>query len=77
MVNSLPATTTPGTPTTSSTSIEFTSPPSNLEDFLDAEHDDDVPARFRKLDNVLGPECPPGLAPRVLDGGERMFTSAE
>jgi len=79
---------TPSAPTTSPTAtpstahaplepVEFATPPSDLDDALDADHDDDVPARFRKLDNVLGPESPPGLAPRVLDGGELLFASAE
>jgi hypothetical protein len=74
---SAPTTPTPGAHATSPTPIEFASPPSDVDDMLDAEHDDNVPARFRKLDNVLGPESPPGLAPRVLDGGELLFASAE
>jgi len=79
---------TPSTPTTSPTAtpstahaplepVEFATQPSDLDDTLDADHDDDVPARFCKFDNVLGPESPPGLAPRVLDGGELLFASAE
>ena len=57
--------------------VEFATPPSDLDDTLDANRDDDVPARFHKFDNVLGPESPSGLAPRVLDGGELLFSSAE
>jgi hypothetical protein len=79
---------TPSAPTTSPTAtpsaahallepIEFATPPSDLDDTLDADHDDDVPARLRKFDNVLGPESSPGLAPRVLDCGELLFASAE
>jgi hypothetical protein len=33
---------------------------------LDADHDD-APLRFRRLDNVLGPTSPPGLAQRELE----------
>jgi hypothetical protein len=69
--------TTPRAPVTSSAPIKFVSPPSDIDDMLDAEHDDDVPAWFRGLDDVLGPESPPGMAPRVLGGGELLFVSAE
>lgn len=68
--------TTPSTPTTptvpagstqvtasaSPELIEFASPPSNLSDRLDVDHNDDVPTRFRKLDNLLGPSSTPGQA---------------
>jgi len=47
--------------------IKFVTPPSDLDDVLDADHDDDV----------LGPGSTPGLAPRVLDGGNLLFASAE
>jgi hypothetical protein len=57
------ATWTPGAQATSPAPVEFASPPSNFDELLDAEHDDDVPARFRKLDNMLGPESPPGVTP--------------
>jgi hypothetical protein len=69
--------TTPRATTISSTPVELVSPPSNFDELLDAEHDDDAPARFRKLDHVLGPESPPDPIPRVLDGGGLLFTSAE
>lgn len=48
-----------------------------MQDWLDADHDDDAPVRFRKLDDVLGPSTPPGPAARELEGGELMFTTAE
>ena len=41
--------------------IEFASPPSRDLD-LDGDHDDDVPLRFRTLENILGPAATPGLA---------------
>jgi hypothetical protein len=59
----------PSEATISSTPVELVSPPSNFDELLDAEHNDDAPARFRKLDHVLGPESPPGPIPRVLDDG--------
>ncbi|RLN39601.1 hypothetical protein C2845_PM01G10330 [Panicum miliaceum] len=57
--------------------IEFATPPSNFHDDLDADHDDDVPVRFRRLDELLGPGTLPGLAPRVSGDGELLFTTAE
>jgi hypothetical protein len=47
--------TTPSAGMTSSTTVEFVTPPSNLNEFLDVDNDDDAPARFCKLDHVLGP----------------------
>lgn len=44
------------TPTPSTASaIQFASPPMELGDELDADHDDDVPLRFRTVDDVVGP----------------------
>lgn len=91
VVNSPPTVTTPstpGTPTTPPTAtpsatqawpepIEFATPPSDLDNVVDADHDYDVPACFRMIDDVLDPGSPPGLAPRVLDGGELLLTSIE
>jgi hypothetical protein len=45
--------------------VEHVLPPSNEPD-LDAEHDEDAPLQFRRIDNVLGPAVVPGLADRVL-----------
>jgi hypothetical protein len=33
---------------------------------LDADHDEDVPLRYRHLTDILGTESPPGQAARVL-----------
>ena len=52
-------------------------PPSDLDDVLDADHDNDVSAHFCMVDDVLGPGSTPGLAPQVLDGGNLLFASAE
>ena len=41
-------------------------PPSAGDVDLDADHDD-APLRFRRLDNMLGPTSPPGLAQRELE----------
>jgi hypothetical protein len=52
------APTTPtATPTPGAQPVEFASPPSNFDEMLDAEHDNDAPVRFRKLDmmSVLFP----------------------
>ena len=43
--------------------VEFASPPEG-EANLDADHDDDAPLWFHRLDNVLGSSSAPGLAHR-------------
>lgn len=49
--------------------VEFATPPSRVDSStLDADHDDNVPLRFRRMDNILGETSPRGLAPRVLAG---------
>jgi hypothetical protein len=52
-------------PTSPPPSVEHVSPPSVKSD-LDAEHEEDAPLRFRRIDNVLGPAAMPGLVDRVL-----------
>jgi hypothetical protein len=47
------------------------SPPSELEDMLDIDHDD-APLRLRSLDSVIGPATLPGLAVRELE--EELYT---
>jgi len=47
--------------------VEFAAPPGTGEADLDANHDDDAPLRFRKVDNVLGSTSAPGLAQRELE----------
>ena len=57
----------------SAPAVQFASPPAVLgEDELDADHDDDLPPRFRKLENIVGPTTTPGLAVRDL-GSERLL----
>lgn len=55
------------TPNTPVTLPEFVSPPSNLSDALDADHDDDA----------IGHAAAPGLTHHELDVGELLFVSAE
>lgn len=45
--------------------IEFASPPSDELD-LDVDHDDNVPLRFRTMENILGTPLAPGLAEREV-----------
>ncbi|BAH93902.1 Os07g0439900 [Oryza sativa Japonica Group] len=52
---------------TGAASPEFVSPPSNLTDTLDADHDDDVPLRFRTVENILRHATTPGLVHLELD----------
>lgn len=71
----------PASPTTSRTAapkrVEFATPPELMEELVDAEYDVGDPLRFRIVDSVLGAASPPGLAPRVLDSGDLLFTTAE
>jgi hypothetical protein len=46
--------------------VEFASPPEGEVD-LDADHDEDAPLRFHKVDNVLGSTSAPGLAQQELE----------
>lgn len=57
--------------------VEYATPPADLEGALDADHDDDVPIRFRKLDNILGASSPRGLVPRVLGEELHAVSSAD
>lgn len=58
----------PATPVdeTGGTSPEFVSPPSNLTDALDANHDDNIPLRYRTIANILEDTVVPGLSHREL-----------
>jgi hypothetical protein len=56
--------------------VQFASPPvSGADEHLDADHDDDAPLRFRRLDNVLGQADTPGLAHRELE--ERLLLASD
>ena len=41
--------------------VKFSTPPSGELD-VDDDHEDDVPIRFRTLENILGTSSPPDLA---------------
>ena len=56
--------------------IEFTSPPSDISEFLDAFHDSEE-VRFRRLDNIIGNAGATGLASLLLDDLELLLISAE
>ncbi|WVZ57628.1 hypothetical protein U9M48_007990 [Paspalum notatum var. saurae] len=77
VANSLPTVADSGEGTAAPEHVEFAMPPANLEELVDAEHDENAPARFRNVDNVLGAACPLGLVPRVLEDRELLFTTAE
>ncbi|CAA0841943.1 cysteine-rich RLK (RECEPTOR-like protein kinase) 8 [Striga hermonthica] len=63
-----------GTPP--ATTVEFTSPPSNIDEYVDAFHDGEE-VRFRRMDNLVGNSVVPGLASRLLEDQELLFVSAE
>jgi len=46
-----------------------------MEDYLDADHDDDTPLHFRRIDNVLGEAETPELAHRDLE--ERLLLASD
>jgi len=52
------------------------SPPgAGASQHLDADHDDDVPLRYRGVDNILGSVTPPGVAARELE--EQLLLASE
>ena len=67
---------TPAEQGTPSTSIEFTSPPSDITEFVDAFHEGEE-VRFHRLDDIIGGIGPIGLASRLLNDAELLLVSAE
>ena len=67
---------TPAEEGTSSPSIEFASPPSDITEFVDAYHEGEE-LRFRRLDDIVGGTGPSGLAGRLLNDAELLLISAE
>ena len=68
-----------GTPVeegTPSPPIEFTSPPSDITEFVDAYHEGEE-LRFRRLDDIVGGTGPSGLVGRLLNDAELLLVSAE
>lgn len=62
-----------GTP---STLIEFTSPPSDTTEFVDAYHEGEE-VRISRLDDIIGGTGSLGLAGRLLNDTELLLVSAE
>jgi hypothetical protein len=60
---------TPAAAEPTSSLVQFATPPAEVDEELDADHDEEVPLRFRMVDNVIGPAKPPGYAVRDLGGG--------
>jgi hypothetical protein len=63
-----------GTPATAE--VEFASPPSNVDAYVDAFHDGDE-VRFRTLENIIEDTAAPRMESRLLDDAELLLTSAE
>jgi hypothetical protein len=58
------------------TPVEFASPPSDIDEYVDTFHDDEE-VWFRKIDNLVGDTATPGLASRLLGDQELLLVSAE
>ena len=56
--------------------IEFTSPPTDIDEYVDAFHDGEEVC-FCWVDNIVGDRGAPGLATRILDDPELLLVSAE
>jgi hypothetical protein len=56
---------------------QFVTPPVGARDELDADHDEDAPLRFRRIDNVIGPATPLGPIERELDEHLLLASEAE
>ena len=52
--------------------IEFTSPPSDITEFVDAYHEGEE-LRFRRLDDIVGGTGPSGMAGRLLNDVELLL----
>jgi len=58
--------------------VEHATPPtSGFSEYLDVDHDDEAPLRFRRVDNIIGPSTPPGLADRELEEQLMLASDAE
>ena len=56
--------------------IDFTSPPTDIDEYVDAFHDGEEVC-FCWVDNIVGDRGAPGLATRILDDPELLLVSAE
>lgn len=58
--------------------IEFATPSGHgFSEQLDADHDDEAPLRFRRIDNILGQSTPPGFVDRNLEEHLLLASDAE
>ena len=57
-------------------SIKFTSPPTDIDEYVDAFHDGKE-VRFRRVDNIVDEGGAPRLASHFLDDPELLLVSAE
>ena len=67
---------TPAEEGTPSLPIEFTSPPSDITEFVDAYHEGEE-VRFHRLDDIVGGTGPSGLAGRLLNDPKLLLVGAE
>jgi len=51
--------------------LEFTSPPTDIDEYVDAFHDGEE-VRFRRVDNIVGEGGAPGLASHFFDDLELL-----
>ena len=56
--------------------IEFSSPPGDITEFVDAFHDSEE-VQFRRLDDIVGDTGPSGLAGRLLNNQELLLVGIE
>ena len=56
--------------------LEFASPPTDIDEYVDAFHDSEE-VRFRREDNIVDEGEAPRLASRLLDDPELLLVSAE
>jgi hypothetical protein len=68
---------TPGEAGIASPGVQFATPPAALDEELDADHDDDAPLRFRKVEDITSAASTPGYAARALWSEQLFAVSAE
>jgi hypothetical protein len=56
--------------------LEFTSSPTDIDEYVDTFHDGEE-VHFRRVDNIVGNGGAPGLATRILDDPELLLISVE
>ena len=56
--------------------LEFTSSPTDIDEYVDAFHDGEE-VRFRRVNNIVGDGGALGLATSILDDPKLLLVSAE